>query len=195
MRTGRKLKVVDLPRATIMALDVGFRNMGVVIFDPATDQPIACRTIRTEPSAKKLQVRKADDNSRRAAEMARELADMIDRFNVKGAIGELPSGGSKSHSAATQMAAATAVAASVLELKAIPTEWSTPNEGKVALCGSKTASKEEMMAKARELYGKAVEFPKSKAEFEHIADACAAYLAQRNGNIKRLLTYGGNSLC
>jgi Holliday junction resolvasome RuvABC endonuclease subunit len=188
MKSRKAVKLETIPRTTIMALDVGFRNMGVVIFDPVSDQPIAVRTIKTEPSHKKLQVRKADDNSRRAAEMARELSDMIDRYNVRGAVGELPSGGSKSHAAATQMAAATAVAAAVLELKGIPTEWSTPTEGKVALCGSKTASKEEMMAKARELYGDMIDLPKAKAEFEHIADAMAAYLAQKNGNIKRLLS-------
>lgn len=187
-KTATAIAIVAIPRATIMALDVGFRNTGVVIFDPVTDQPIACKTVRTKPSAKKLQVRKADDNSRRAQEMALELEEVIEQFNVKGVVGELPSGGSKSHSAATMMAAATAVVSAVIALKRLPNEWSTPSEGKTALCGNSQASKEEMMAEARRLYGSLIAFPKAKAEFEHQADAIGAYIAQKNGNIKRLLS-------
>lgn len=170
---------------SILALDVGFRGTGWTVWKG--DAPVACGLIHTTPQAKKRKVRVADDNALRSAQIARELHDVIQAHGIAGVVGELPSGGAQSAKAASQMAMATAIVASVVELLGLPSDWATPTEVKVALCGSKTASKDDMMAEARRRYGNMVAFPKSKSVFEHIADSIGAYLALRDGNVIRVL--------
>jgi Holliday junction resolvasome RuvABC endonuclease subunit len=173
---------------TILTLDVGFRATGWAVCGP--DGPVACGVIRTEPSAKKLKVRTADDYSIRAAKMARELHNIIRAYNVARVIGELPSGGAQNARAMAMMNMATAVVAAVVELNELPSEWATPGDVKLALCGKKSASKDDMMNKARAVWGHQCEFPAVKAEFEHIADACGAWSALKYGSIVRAVLLG-----
>ena len=76
---------------------------------------------------------------------------------------------------------AKAVVVSVCELAKVPTEWVTPAEGKEAATGKKTASKDEVNAAIREQFN----YPHTLTE--HEADACAAYLAAKNGSLIRLV--------
>lgn len=171
----------------ILALDVGFRSLGYAVFDTNGD-PVACGVIRTEKSSKKLKVRTADDNALRAGKIARELKEVIDTHQVRGIVGELPSGGAQSARAMSQMSMATAIVATICELCDLPSEWATPADVKVALTGSKTASKDECMDAARRCFQwKGLKVPGAKAEFEHIADACGAFKALATGNLVRLI--------
>jgi len=119
--------------------------------------------------------------------MARELRDIITNYKVKAIVGELPSGGAQPAKAMSQMAMATAIVASVAALLDLPTEWTTPAETKLAACGYRSASKEDVMLAIREKFNEE-HFPRPKNQFEHIADALAAYLALRHdGSLIKLL--------
>ena len=170
---------------TILAADVGFRAFGWAIFK--NDKPTACGVIQTELPRKKQKVRVADANAQRAAQIARELSDIIDQYDVCAIVGELPHGGSKSAKSSRQMAMATAVVAAVAEIMRLPTEWATPAEVKTAVTGSKTASKRQVIDQVRELFSEAIEIPKAVGKAEHIADACGVYIALKNGNLLKIL--------
>ena len=91
----------------ILALDVGFAKTGWCVFD--NGQPVRFGIIKPMKSRKK-NVRVSDDRATRAGYTAIELRRIIDEYNVKGCIGELPGGGAKSAQAMAYMAAATALA-------------------------------------------------------------------------------------
>lgn len=180
---GKALQLQQTANA-ILTLDVGLANCGYAVL--RNDEVVACGVIRTKRSLKKT-VRVADDSASRAASMARELRDIITNYKVKAIVGELPSGGAKSARAMGQMSAATAIVASVASILDIPTEYCTPTDCKLAACGSRSASKEDVMLAIRERFNNG-NFPKAKAQFEHIADALAAYLALRHdGSLIKLL--------
>lgn len=158
----------------ILSLDVGFKNTGCVVFD-VNDNIIDCGVITTEKS-KKRNVRTADDYSLRASQLASGLKNVIESYDIKAVVGELPTGGAQSAKAMVQMGMANAVVSSVCTILDIPTDWATPNEVKLTLCGNRSATKEELMKVVKNLYPNA-DFPKQKGLFEHIADAVGAYLS------------------
>jgi Holliday junction resolvasome RuvABC endonuclease subunit len=166
----------------LLALDVGFAKMGWCVFD--NGEPIAFGIIKTAKSGKK-NVRVADDRAYMAGYLAAELKRVICDHKVCGCVGELPSGGAKSAKAMAYMAAGIAVASSVLSVLKIPVEWTTPTEGKMALCGKRNASKVEMMDAVRKEYPHIL-WPKVKAKFEDVADAVGAYRAAKDGTLVRL---------
>lgn len=182
---------------SILSLDVGFSSTGYVVWED--NKPIACGVIKTETTTKKS-TRVADDNASRSMEMANALNGIIKRYQVKGIVGELPSGGAQSARAIAHMALATGIVSSVAAVTGVPCEWCTPIENKKRLAGSKSASKVDMMNAAidkcggtkrssgRGVYYKLVdeEFPASS--FEHIADAVGAYYALENCTLVRLLS-------
>lgn len=163
----------------LLSLDVGFRNTGWVVFD--NKKPVACGCIQTEKSKHKL-ARNADDNARRSAEIARHLKNIILEYNVKGIVGELPSGGAQSAKAMAQMALATGVVSAVASVLELPVSWTTPNSVKLATTGKRSAEKVEVMEAVKKRY-EYFEFPKQVGVFEHIADACGAYLALEADNL------------
>jgi Holliday junction resolvasome RuvABC endonuclease subunit len=167
----------------LLTLDVGFKSMGWALIEGGSIKK--CGVIETEKSKKKT-VRVADDRAWRSANLARELSSLILCNGAKGVIGELPSGGALNAKAMAYMAMATAITAAVCEILKIPVEWVTPGDSKKALTGKRSASKEEMMATIRDKFldlPLPAKYPDSK--FEHVADAIAAYNAQRCGNLVR----------
>ena len=166
----------------ILALDVGFAKMGWCVFDAGI--PTEFGIIKTLKTAKK-NIRVSDDRATRAAFMAMELKNIIEDHEIQGCIGELPSGGAKSAQAMAYMSAGTALTSAVLSVLGIPVEWTTPMEGKMAMCGKRNASKNEMMDAVREMYP-GVDWPTIKAKFEDVADAVGAFEAGKNGNLARL---------
>lgn len=169
----------------LLSLDVGFGNTGWAVFDEG--KIIACGTIITQKSKKKT-VRTADDYAARAARLARELSEIIDAYDVRGIVGELPSGGAQNAKAMAQMNMATAIVSAVATLHSLPAEWTTPNEVKLAVAGYRSATKKEIKATIRKKFkdkGGHL-FPKAEGVFEHIADAVGAYLASQDGNLVRM---------
>lgn len=170
---------------SLLALDVGFKSTGYAVIEKGA--VVVCGTIITEKSTKKT-TRTADDYYARSSRLAMELECIIDKYEVKGIVGELPTGGAQSAKAAVMMGMATAVVAAVASLKNVPCEWCTPTEVKLAVSGCRSASKDEMMDNVRGIFaGKGDDkFPKAKAYFEHIADALGAYMALKGGNLVRI---------
>lgn len=172
----------------ILACDVGFRAFGWSVIKKG--EVIDCGTIITEKSAKKT-TRTADDYYSRSTVIASALAEIIKRHDIKGIVGELPSGGAQSAKAMVMMNMATAVVASVAAILSIPCEWCSPAEVKIAVCGYRSATKHEIMTMIKNRFaGRGAElFPEQLGHFEHIADSVGAYLALSNGNIVRM--FGG----
>jgi Holliday junction resolvasome RuvABC endonuclease subunit len=169
----------------LLSLDVGFANMGWAVFEDGVVQ--GCGTIITQKSKKKT-TRAADDYAARASRLARELSEIISEYNVKGIVGELPSGGAQNAKAMAQMNMATAVVSAVATLQSLPTEWTTPNEVKLAVTGYRSATKKEIKDTIRKKFKDkgGYLFPKAEGVFEHIADAVGAYLASQDGNLVRM---------
>lgn len=180
----------------ILTLDVGFANMGWMVL--YNHKPIACGTIHTD----KVEKRVAEDYATRSATISKGLQDIIYTYNVKAIVGELPHGGAQSAKAGVMMGMAIAVTGATASFFSLPTEWSTPKQGKEALVGKATATKEEMMdACTTKLGGGVLQQGKSeyyfipdckgaeklrKNVFEHIADAYGAYLALKNSTVVKM---------
>lgn len=167
---------------SILSLDVGISSCGWAVFEDG--RPVASGCIKTEKSKKKT-VRTADDSADRAATVAMSLRAIVDAFSVVATLGELPSGGAQSAQAMKLMSLATGTVAATMAILDLPVEWTTPNEVKLAMCGKRNASKDEMMAAALKRFPGAP-FPKTKGHFEHVADACGVYLALQHGNIVKM---------
>jgi len=166
---------------SLLSLDVGFRATGWTVFESGKIR--ACGVILTDPATKKT-TRNSDDNAFRAARIALELKGICETYAVQGVVGEMPSGGAQSARAMAHMALATGCVAATFSILGLPVEWTTPNEVKIAVCGVRAASKDDIMTAIKKRFD--FDFPKSKVVFEHIADSCGAYLAMRNGNLVKL---------
>ena len=182
---------------TLMALDVAFAHVGVVILDYHESQwvPIHATVLNTEKDTARTSVRVADDNFRRCQEMYAALVRIGEEYHAVAAVAELPSGGSKSAIAMAAMARGSAVFACVASALKLVVECTTPGAGKKALGGAANASKQDMMRAALAAYpglrrwfqpkrGKPDEL---ENEFEHVADAIGAFCAARGGVAEQLV--------
>lgn len=182
----------------LMSLDVGFGATGYVVWE--NKKPIACGVVKTEATTKKS-TRTSDDNANRSMEMANAFKRIIEEYEIKGIIGELPSGGGQSARAISHMALATGIISAVAAMADVPCEWCTPIENKKVMTGKRSASKEEMMDEAIKRCGGVArasgratyytltngmpEFP--GGSFEHIADAVGVYYALEHCTLVKLL--------
>lgn len=166
----------------LLCLDIGFRNTGWVLFGKGSPRHWGC--VRTAKTDRKI-IRVSDDNAYCAQFIARALKGIVDDYGCDGVIGELPTSGSKGARPANQMGIALGVVASLVGVMSLPVEWVTPTDVKKAAVGKRNASKEEVMDAVRRKFPKCG-FPKTKAEFEHIADACGAYLASEGSTLVKL---------
>ncbi|ACL06259.1 hypothetical protein Dalk_4581 [Desulfatibacillum aliphaticivorans] len=181
----------------ILALDVGLSNTGYCVFENGKPQEWGVCT--TSPVKKKT-VRVADDRADRSASLARQIRAVVEKHGVTGIVGELPSGGAQSAKAMGDMTQAVGIVAATAALLGIPAEWCTPTDVKKAATGKASASKEEIADAMAKKYGleKVVKHTKESKKtgkrsrlltyggiafgnFEHIADAMAAYNALAGG--------------
>lgn len=171
---------------SILALDVSFAAIGWVVF--SAGKPVKCGVIRTEPVKRKRTLYAASANAHRAMSMVRELRVLVEENRIQGIIAELPHGGSKSAQASHKMGIALGAVSALVELMELPAEYVQPGDVKVAMCGSRCASKNDVIRAARSRFGKEMTFPSSARNAEHVADACGAYLACRNSLLVRLFS-------
>ena len=166
----------------LLCLDIGFRNTGWVTFEKGLLRGWGC--IRTEKTKKKI-TRVSDDNAYCAQSIALALKSIVESLKCCGVIGELPTSGSIAARPANQMGIALGVVASLVSVMSLPVEWVTPTDVKKAVVGKRNASKEEVMEAVRRKFPRC-DFPESKTEFEHIADACGVYLASEGSTLVRV---------
>jgi len=184
----------------VLALDVAYAHLGWALIEPYRNKAIvtAVGCIHNSSDPKKKKVTLASNYTvDRIAKVYRELKDVYVVRRPNCVIAEIPTGGAKSNTAAAGMAMGQAIVTCLITEFDVSTQWTTPTEGKIALCGSKTASKIQMQHTAlqkfpelREMVKKSTN-PKSlsglEGWFEHSADAVAAFLAARSGSLVRYL--------
>lgn len=197
----------------LLSLDLGFVNTGYIVVSERGLESYG--VISTQKTTNK-QGRVADDNVNRCSHIASEINKLVIHYGIRGVMGELPSGGSQSSSAAAAMALATGCLGACVAILDLPCEWCTPTQTKVALCQTKTASKGDMMEKAvkatdggMEKRANGVQYWMKLASgkdgpifygssFEHIADALGAYMALENGLLVKIMkakTLSGGVTC
>lgn len=185
----------------LISLDVGFAHMGAVVWHKG--KIIDVRRFEF-PKSKNKRVRSASDRIDRASRWTQELYDYMWENSVDAVIGELPTGGSKSMSAAVEMNCATALSGSLCTLMELPCEWCAPNDIKMAMCGKKNATKEEVINavvawldgvitvkknKTSTIYTVHTERGETsfaKTNFDDVADAIAVYKTMRTSNMVRM---------
>lgn len=161
-----------MPKINIAALDGSLKNFGVVKLTYDTDtgalEPYAMHIFKTVPTKHK-QVRKGSDYYARARSIAVGVRDVLDDTALLFA--EVPSGG-QDYPSVMGFGITIGIYAG---LQRDITEVS-PGEAKKAAVGTRTASKQEMIAWATELYPNAP-WASYRGKFtldnEHLADAVA----------------------
>lgn len=192
----------------ILCLDPSFTHCGCSIID-ANGSVVDAGTIITEKTKNKL-LRVADDDVRRITQIASQLKTIIQHYEIKGILAELPPSNSQSAQAAKGLGMAVGIVTTLATAFDIPLEWATPNEVKRALAGRENASKEDMMKAACKLYGwpiteKEIRSKKTgkqirtdytyhvlsnrwgKDKFEHVADSLGVMEALKQSNTVRML--------
>ena len=167
---------METQTSSILALDAGFRNTGYAVFE--RDQPTVFGTITTSVDKKSKTKSISRQNIESLQHIGGQLARLIDLYAVELVVFEAPHGGSQSANAARAMAYATAVVVTVSCVLNVPCIQITPTQVKKLIRPKGEVTKDEVMDYIRGYYSD-VEFPKYKKYFEHIADACGAYLVAR----------------
>lgn len=181
----------------VLTIDAAFTHAGAAVIELAADQDndkvIEVVCVETASATKKKNVRKATDDAERCKHLFTELRALADKHHVAAIIAELPSG-SQSARAARCLGYAEAVVVCVVEATKLPSIWTTPDEGKLVYTASRSASKDEMIAKAAALWsrrGLVFECKKNgsivKDKAEHIADALAAFESAKEDSLLRIL--------
>lgn len=164
----------------ILALDIAFKNLGWSVF--RNGELIDYGTIQTNKSKiKNLKV--SDDRATRGNLMATTLNEIIKKHNIRGIVGEMPSG-SQNAVASNLLGWASGIVVGVAAVHGIPCEWISQGDSKKAAVGVRAATKETMMDWARQQYP-FVEFPTAANQFEHVADSLAAYNGLKSGVLVR----------
>ena len=192
----------------LLCLDPSFTHCGCSIIDP-DGNVIDAGTIVTEKTKNKL-LRVADDDVRRITQIASQLKTIIQHYEIKGILAELPPSNSQSAQAAKGLGMAVAIVTTMATAFDIPLEWATPEEVKMAMTGRENASKEAMMRAACKRYGwriteKEIRSKKTgkrirtdytyhvlshqlgKERFEHVADSLGVLEALKQSNVVRML--------
>lgn len=177
---------------TLVGLDPGFANLGWCVMRCAgpTLELQACGVFTTEQSDKKRKVLAADDNVRRAVQIANFLAE--NAFTpVPVVICAEAMSFPRNSSAAAKMAMCWGAVATFSAVHRIPITQASPKEIKQSLCSSATASKEQVEEAVRVLYPGVDSFLEGKvppSNRNHAYDAIAAVVtASRTSPIVQVL--------
>lgn len=176
-------KEIETP--TILACDPSLTAWGWVIIDFHGDI-LDHGCIKTEPSNKKLRIRKGDDRCRRINEITAVLIDLINRYNVQLILSEQPHG-SQSAVAAVMIGICLGIAQTLADCMNIAIEWYSEGESKKRLLGKRSGTKGETIAAISRHYPD-LEWTGTKYKDEAIADAMAVYhYAKAASSLLRML--------
>jgi Holliday junction resolvasome RuvABC endonuclease subunit len=175
----------------ILAVDVGFRSTGLVVFDASTDPARLVYSLCSRPKkdSKKKHLLVADSDADHIAKMVREIKQVIDNHGISKMVVELPSAGAQGARANRAMGIATGMIVTLSEMAHIATEWYTPGETRKAALGALKPPKgmlKDAIMDAMESKWPDLKSIKHKADKEHIADAVATFEAAKNGNLVRM---------
>lgn len=174
--------------AVVIGIDPGFAALGVAVVRllPDGEEVLALELIRTEKEKAKRKVLAADDNVRRAREAARELMTLWEQHDVVAIAAESMSF-TRHASVSQKMGMTWGVIASLAEVYELPIVQASPQRVKDAVCGSKTASKEDVEAALKARYPEAAPlFAGPNGQREHVWDALAAVVAALESDVVRM---------
>lgn len=186
---------------SILAVDTGINNFGLSIFRRTTGVIRHVETIRTKKKKYKGSI--AADNIHKICLIAKRLDFLIKKYKVIGLVGEMPSFGAQSSTAAISLTAGASIILTLKEAHSLPAIWKSPREVKEGFTGDPNAPKTKIMRACCDLYkwdmvDKTIRCRKTKKviridtvyhvmgrkmgsnEFEHIADSIAAYYSCLN---------------
>lgn len=179
----------------VICVDSGYANAGVAVMEKLGLEwmPIELVCIQTQASDKKLNLRVADDNARRIAEVSRGIRDLVikHRQGLRGMLVELPHAGGQNANALRAMAYSTGMMVAIIECFDLPYEFYSPDQTRAA-AGVPRSSAGRDKTKKIVMDNMAVKYPMLMELFstlerrEHPADALATFEAGRHGSLVRL---------
>lgn len=141
--------------------------------------------IKTSPNSKKLRIRKGDDTVRRVNDIVQELLIVINKYQIRLILSELPHG-SQNASAAVMMGIVTGIMQTLSTALNIPIEWYSEQDAKKALIGKRAVTKLETIQAINKKYD--MLWTGIKYKDEAIADSLAIhYCATLNSNLLKIL--------
>jgi crossover junction endodeoxyribonuclease RuvC len=170
----------------VLGIDPGFASIGfaAVGLASASERVLRAWVVRTEPSARKRQVRASEDNARRAMEIAAAVEAALGEFAPVALAAETMSW-PRNAAAAAKVALAWGVLCAAAHRHRLPLVQASPQEVKRAVCGRKSASKGEVI-EALELRYPDIELPDQLTLQEHAADATAVVVACLEADVIRM---------
>lgn len=181
---------------TVLALDASLCNTGWTVYEFNKKWVLkGYGNIKTaSQSGKKGKLFKSDDMSRRIRKIVSELSEIVREFSPNAICCEISAGGSKNKSAAAGLAAVQAIAVTFCLERRIPLLEVNQDAVKVALHGSKQASKAEMKEAACQEYPSLRTPHLSKTandgftgDFEHVADSVGVFKAVQDQPVIQML--------
>lgn len=174
-------------KVRVLGLDTGFASVGWSVVEmAATDavetslKPIAMGCFTTQPSAKKLKLKVADDDFKRSVDTAHFLRALVTKYKVKVFCSEAMSLGFKNATTGIKMGRCYGMLSALVAFTGLPFLQATPTEIKFAVTGKKTASKEEVEASLNEMFDSVPEAllaDVAKGKREHPYDSFGAVVA------------------
>lgn len=157
----------------VLTNDPSITAWGWAVLNAEDNTIVDCGAIKTTPQSKKARVRKGDDRVRRVQEINHKLIELIKKYKPVLLISELPHG-SQSAVAAVMIGMVTAIVQTLGDSMNVPVEWFSESDSKLAVIGSRSAQKDEMVREVCKLFY-CKPWKQTKWENEAIADALAVY--------------------
>lgn len=151
-------------------------SLAPVNVTPGAGRVVRSWVVRTEKRSRKLAVRASGDNVRRARHLAQEL---------EVALACEAQSWPRNAGASAKVALASGVVCGLAELHGLPLVQASPQDVKRAVCGVKTASKDDVIGAIERRFPD-VEWPKPNSVIEHTADAVASVVACLDAEARRL---------
>jgi Holliday junction resolvasome RuvABC endonuclease subunit len=180
------MKLSEPWEACILGLDPGLANCGFALARPrpgAGDKLEVLRigTWSTKKETKKTGLRVADDNVRRARELAAQLRNLAPPMVICAEAMSHP----RHAGNAGKLALSWGIVAAYAEQHGLPVRQASPQAIKQRLCGRKDASKLQVQRALERLYPGVFD-GLNKGQREHAADALGAIEACRDADVVQL---------
>ena len=193
---------------TVISLDAGFCNTGVVVTQyrpPSNTTPgdmnlPACwvvvhhSCITTAKESERRHIYATDDKVRRVREIYGPLRELMRSYSPSLIVAELPLSGGKSAAAHASMAMAITICACLSEEFLAPLRNYNWDDIKLAATNSRNAGKVEVQSAIARLYpdvARAYINPRKKTgymdDMEHVSDALGAWLCARDCDVVKAL--------
>jgi crossover junction endodeoxyribonuclease RuvC len=180
---------------SIVGIDPGFASLGYAVLVLGQGKPRVVRfgVFTTQKTAKKQKVLTVEDNVRRAMDIARCLRDLATCAPRTVAIAAEAISFPRSSSVAAKVALTWGAIASLSEAANIPVLQASPQQVKAAVCGVKSATKEEVQDAVLKLYPEIAALRKGivKGQWEHPHDALAVAHLMLKSHVVQMLRLAG----